>query len=420
MSTFKNIVRQRISDEIKSKESKQIENRAGGISFEISDAATKLITMTGSRFFAEPSYYSFESANEMSNSNREMSGIKERIKIASDKAINFANAGDLDDVTKEIIAAVWDVCESNNPKDALSIANWLRNEMNIRLTPQVILVLCSRHPATQEFIREYAPKIIVRPDEVKSVLISHRYFFGNKTIKNCLNMGLGDAISKFGEKALIKYDDLNYPKWKDVLRWIKRKQGWPLSKDLARYFTHGEVSKTGTPIAYRRKLLSAKTEFDDEAKILAKESFANWEVLSSQFAVNEKGKKDIWSFGVENELIGYMAMLRNLRNILESKVDHNVIDKVCKEISDPAKILRSKQLPFRFLSASKIVEDLSNVDRMNASQVLEAINAACDISAENVESIPGVTVVFADNSGSMSKPVSKKIVPMRQIFFVEL
>ena len=409
MSKFKKIARTKIVDSVKVSSSPDaILNRAGGVSFEITDAATKLVTMTGARFFAEPSYYSGDSCVGTRNSDGKLAGLQERLKVASDKALRFANCEELDDVSKEIIATVWDICESENPRDALAIANWLRNEMNIRLTPQIILVLCSRHEAAQKYVRKYASKIVVRPDEVKTVLMAHRYFFGSRNIKNCLNMGLGDAIANFSEKALIKYDDSNFPKWKDVLRWIKRKQGWPLSKDLARYFTHGEVSEEGTPIAYKRKLLAGRSEFDTEAQRLAKESFANWEVLSSQFATSVEGKNAVWSFGVDNNLVGYMALMRNVRNMLEAGVNGKVIDKVCAKLSDREQVLRSRQLPFRFIAAHDIVKNLTGINRMHASQILEAIETACDISAENVEMLPGITAVFADNSGSMSAPVSGK------------
>lgn len=405
MSTFKNIVKEKVLKNSNSSSLKEaIVNKAGGLSFEITDASTKLITMTGAKFFAEPNYYDYNSCSSSKKDN-----LFERINFIDD-SIDFSSFDGIDDLSVEIISTVWNICESKNPRDALAIANWLRNEMNIRTTPQVILVICSRHPATQKFIREYASKIIIRPDEVKTVLMAHRYFFGQKTIKNCLNMGIGDAISKFSEKALIKYDDSNFPKWKDILRWVKRKEGWPLTKDLARYFTHGEVSEIGTPIAYKRKLLSQKTEFDLEAQKLAKESFANWEVLSSQFGYNSEGKNKIWSFGVENDLIGYMAMLRNVRNILESKVSQKVIDKVCLKISDRDEVLKSRQLPFRFLSAYNIVSSLPGVDSFNAGQIMDAIESACDISSENVDILPGTTAIFADNSGSMNSPVSSKSI----------
>jgi len=409
MSKFKNIARDSYIEKNKaSNDPKAMLNRAGGVAFEIEDPATKLITMTGGSFFAEPNYYDSDSCIASRNAaTGKLGKLQVRLQTVQNKIAEFTDCEGLDGVAQEVIATIWDVLNSKNPKDALSIANWLRNEVNIRLTPQIILAIASRHPAAQKYIREYATKIIVRPDEVKSVLMAHRFFFGNKTVKNCLNMGIGDAISGFSEKALIKYDSDNFPKWKDVLRWIKRKQGWPLSKEMASYFTHGIVSEKGTPIAYKRKLLAAKETFDAEAKKLALESFVNWEVLMSQFGRDKESKNEVWSFLVENDLLGYMALLRNVRNMLTADVDMKVIKAVAAKLSDKEQVARSKQLPFRFLMAHQVIQQESG-DPLKISKITEAIENAANISAINIPELQGLTAIFADNSGSMSTSVSEK------------
>lgn len=408
MSTFKNIARNSHIEKNKvSNHPKATVNRAGGVAFEIEDPATKLVTMTGGSFFAEPNYYSADACIASRGASSKFGKLQARLQVVQDKVASFTDCTGLDDVAQEVIATIWDVLNSENPKDALSIANWLRNEVNIRLTPQIILAIASRHPNAQPFVREYASKIIVRPDEVKSVLLAHRFFFGNKTLKNCLNMGLGDAISKFSEKALIKYDSDRFPKWKDVLRWIKRKQGWPLNKDLAAYFTHGIVSEMGTPIAYKRKLMASKEIFDEEAQRLAIESFANWEVVLSQFGRDVKSKQAVWSFLVENNLLGYMAMLRNVRNMLGADVSMDTVKAVASKLSNEDQVAGSRQLPFRFLMAHRMLKQ-SVCSDLKASKILEAIETAANISAVNVPVLPGLTAVFADNSASMSALVSGK------------
>jgi len=199
------------------------------------------------------------------------------------------------------------VTKGKTPEDILAIANWLRNEMNIRLTPQILLVLASRMDATKGLVRKYAPAIVKRPDEVKTCLLAHRFFFGFKSLSNGLNMGLGDAVSKFGERGLMKYDSDDFPKWKDVLCWIHRKAGWPLKPEVAKYFIKGEVSDAAkTPVIAARKALAKCKAFDSMAKKLAKDSFVNWEVLLSQFGSD---KKAVWSFLVDEGLVGYMACL---------------------------------------------------------------------------------------------------------------
>ena len=49
--------------------------------------------------------------------------------------------------------------------------------------------------------------------------------------------------------------------------------------------------------------------------------------------------------------MGYMALLRNLRNFDQAGVSDAVAAQVAARLADPAQVARSRQLPMRFLSA---------------------------------------------------------------------
>lgn len=100
----------------------------------------------------------------------------------------------------------------------------------------------------------------------------------------------------------------------------------------------------------------------------------------------------------------YMAILRNLRNILDARVSGEHINKVVKAISNPEAVRRSKQFPFRFFSAYRAIEDNSNP---HTSKVLDALEDAIAVSYENIPKLPGTTLIACDVSGSMEKPISK-------------
>ena len=379
-----------------------ITNRAGGEAFNIESPALKLLTMTGGAFFSEPAYYSDIERQRDTNG---AINLKAHIQKIEDGMVSYLYSGGLDSVAKEVIETAIAVAESDEPRDLLRLASWLRQDMNIRLTPQVLLVLASRHEKAREHIDDFAHMIIVRPDEVKTCILMHEFFFGNKSRNSVLERALKNALSRFSEKALLKYDDGNYPKWKDVLCMLKgRRAGFPLSKELASYFIKGEVSPEATPIAYARKQLSACKTFDVTARKWAKLSQVNWEVLSSQFG----GSKEIWTFLLENNLVGYMAMLRNLRNVLKAECANETIDLICNFLSNKDEVKRSKQLPFRFLSAYNVVEGLYDLDSLKRTKLLSAIEDAMDASLENLPEIDGLTAIFHDTSGSMSTPVSAK------------
>ena len=408
MGTFKKVAKSRIRNaKLPSNSREATVNRAGGVSFAIKDAALKLITMTGGAFFAEPKFYNAESCVPPRGVGGKLEKLEERLQLVKNKLAGFASCEELDEVAREVVATAVDVANSKNPEDLLVIANWLRNEMNIRLTPQVLMVVASRIDATKSLVKKYAPHIIKRPDEIKTCLLAHRFFFGLKDLKNALARGLSETLAKFGEKALMKYDGVDFPKWKDVLCWLPRKAGWPLSTELSKYFITGQViDPAKTPVVAARKALAKKTVFDAEAKKLAKESMVNWEVLLSQFGSD---KKAVWSFLIEENLVGYMAMLRNLRNILEARLDNEIIQKVSDKISFKEEVLKSKQLPFRFLSALDALQGMGgDCDAADLNELSAAIELASNEACANIPVLPGVTAIFADNSGSMRQPVSAK------------
>jgi len=408
MSTFKTVARKKAAkSRLPSNQPNATVNRAGGVAFEIKDAALKLVTMTGGAFFAEPKFYNADNCVPKRGTGGKFEKLAERLFLVSEKIKGFESCNELDETAREVIATAVDVANSKNPEDLLAIANWLRNEMNIRLTPQVLLVLASRFDGTKSLVRRYAPVIVKRPDEVKTCLLVHRFLFGLKSLSNGLNLGLGDAVSKFGERGLMKYDSPDFPKWKDVLCWIRRKAGWPLKPEVAKYFITGNVvDAVKTPVIAARKELAKCKKFDAEAKKLAKDSFVNWEVLLSQF---KDDKKAVWTFLIEENLVGYMALLRNLRNILEARLGSDTIQKVSLKISNKDEVLRSKQLPFRFLSALNALQGMTGAcDSADMNELSAAIELASNEACANIPVLPGVTVIFADNSGSMDTPVSQK------------
>lgn len=390
-------------------------NRAGGVAFKIKDAATRLITMTGGAFFDEPKYYepSACSWKKGDDNNERMAVVYENLK-ASLGFFEEPGKMDISETSREIMWAAIDVMNSDRPEDALKIAHWLRSEMNIRLTPQVILVLAAQHPAlkgvaqSESLVRTYAPKIIQRPDEVKACLLLHRYFFGMKSLPHNLSLGIGDAIGGFNEYQLLKYDGNGFPRWKDVLGWIRRKQGWPMSKPLADYFIGGKINPEGTPLAYARDVLGQCKTFDESAKKAIVDGAMTWEEVLSWAGQGKIDKSLIWDYLVQNNLVPYMALLRNLRNIAQAGVNPVSLALVCEKISNREQVLKGKQLPFRFLAAVLALEEEGGNSPEIVGVLIDAVADALDISVENVTSLHGETVVFADNSGSMGARVSDK------------
>jgi len=140
-----------------------------------------------------------------------------------------------------------------------------------------------------------------------------------------------------------------------------------------------------------------------------------WETELSkvgQIKYRNEGRKQkaitkTWESLIDSGRLGYMALLRNLRNITQANVSGKHMQKVCDYISDERNVKRSKQLPFRFLSAYR---ELKVETGWFTSSILDALEKAVLISAGNIKGFGYETsvVIACDVSGSMQKAVSPR------------
>jgi 60 kDa SS-A/Ro ribonucleoprotein len=104
---------------------------------------------------------------------------------------------------------------------------------------------------------------------------------------------------------------------------------------------------------------------------------------------------------VRDRKIGYFALLRNLRNILQTAPD--VEADAIAMLKDEKLIRKSLVLPFRYLTA---LEALQGANLANAGRVMAALSEAVDKSLVNVPHFEGKTLIALDDSGSMmGKPI---------------
>lgn len=305
--------------------------------FEIEDPTTKLIHMIGGGFFNEPKYYSTD------ENGKAVAGRPNRL-----------SADGLTEQAQEVIDTAKAVLETENPEDLLVIANWVRTDLKIRTTPQVLLAIAATSDKSRGFLRKYIPEVIQRVDEIRQVFAAYNHLFNlgsnKKRVKglpHSLTKGLRDAFLKFKESHFLKYDTGARPTFGDVALMIRERKGLP--KPIFEYLVNKKIiDAEATPVFAKRAQLNAKNVFDDEAKQLARESRATWENIISQFG----SERENWEWLIDAGLIQYMAMLRNLRNFEQKGISEAHWDKVYEKISTER---NNKQLPFRFLSARRSV-----------------------------------------------------------------
>jgi hypothetical protein len=128
-----------------------------------------------------------------------------------------------------------------------------------------------------------------------------------------------------------------------------------------------------------------------------------WEVALSA----STDKKATWEGLIERGALGYMALLRNLRNLLQAEISNKHLKAVCAQLTDAKEVENSKQLPFRFLSAYK---ELEGVVSGSTSMILDALEEAMLLSSKNIKGFDEETsvAIACDVSGSMETAISPK------------
>lgn len=272
------------------------------------------------------------------------------------------------DNSEDIVNTVQRVIKED-PKFIANLCIYTRKEMHLRTISQVLIGELAKANEGKPYVRNAMNNCILRVDDMTEILAYYINKYG-KPIPNSIKKGIGDKLLNFDEYQLAKYNrSSNAVKLKDLLCLVHPKAKDEEQNDM---FKRLLEDKLKTPITWETQLSS------------------------------RGNKKEVWEELIENNSLGYMAMLRNLRNIL--KVDVYNIDKVYEFLSDENRVLRNKLLPFRYYSAYKTLEN----EGIGTSKIFDTLETAIKHSTKNINKLTGKTMISADVSGSMNCYISEK------------
>lgn len=280
-----------------------------------------------------------------------------------------------------------------SPEFVARLAVYTRTEMHLRSIPLFLLVELAKNHNGDNLVARAVEKTVLRADEIMELLMCYQWRNPSDGIKKLgklsrqIQNGLQRAFNRFDEYQFAKYDRDNLEvKLRDALFLVH-----PKAKDEQQQALFDKI--------VNRQLDSPYT-WETELSALGQQKFESDE--SRQEAFREK-----WEELIDSGKLGYMALLRNLRNILQAEISPNHIERLCSRLSDPEQVTNSKQLPFRFLSAYK---EVVKVISTGSSMVLDALEKAALVSIQNVRGFDVNTRVLlaCDVSGSMYRPISPK------------
>ena len=282
------------------------------------------------------------------------------------------------------------LCE---PEFVAKLCVYARTKGHMRTAPIVLLVefIKSLKNRPAEYKHLIAPAIagtIQRADEVTEFLAYWSYTGAYTKGKPELNKlsSLPNQLKKGIAKAMNKFNEYNYAKYNRTHKAVTFRDALKV--------VHPEPVNEKQSLLFK-KILEDKLETPE-----------TWEVKISASEGDMLKKKIAWEKLIEDKL-GYMAMLRNIRNMVASGVSISHMRKVAAKLGSEEEVLRSKQFPYRFLSAYRELQGCMQDRAMPL--IMDALEDATRVSARFLPFPAEERIAcFSDTSGSMNRPVSAR------------
>lgn len=280
----------------------------------------------------------------------------------------------------------------NDPEFVGKLAVYTRKEMYMRSIPMVLAVELAKANSGNALVAKTVRGVVKRADEITELLAYYQLANKRSGVKKLnklskqIQKGLSVSFNQFDEYQFGKYNRDADVKLRDALFLVH-----PKAKDEAQQVLFNKIAanELAVPFTWETELSAlGQLKYENE-KAKAAALTAKWEEL------------------IDSNKIGYMALMRNLRNILEANVSAAHVAKVCSYLSNENAVANSKQLPFRFLAAYREVKVLRSEF---VTMILNALEDAVVASVKNLKGFDASTnvLIACDVSGSMQKSVSAK------------
>lgn len=279
-----------------------------------------------------------------------------------------------------------------SPQFVAQLAVYAREAMYLRSVPLVLAVELAKVHRGDDLVSRLVARVVQRADEITELLALYQMANARTGVKKLgklskqLQKGLAVAFNKFDEYQFSKYNRDADVKLRDALFLVH-----PRPKDLAQQQLFDNIAANTLETAY-----TWETELSRAGQVIQGDEMAKNLAFAQQ-----------WEALIDSGKLGYMALLRNLRTMLQRGISDAHLEKVAALLGDPQQVAKSKQFPFRFLAAYRELRHESN---LRAPQVMEALEAAIRASVRNMKGFDRDTrvLIASDVSGSMQTPISAK------------
>jgi hypothetical protein len=267
---------------------------------------------------------------------------------------------------EEISARIVRLAKTLPPWTVSYMACQAREQGNLRHVPLLLLSVIAETGRGHREVADVVERVIQRADELTEFLAIHAKRNNvtldkiKPTLSAQMKKGLARAFRKFDEYQLGKYDRAGGIRLRDVL-----------------FLCHAKPQNKAQERLWKR-LVQNELEVPD-----------TWEVALTRGA----DKKETFERLLREGRLGYLALLRNLRNMVQSDCDPDLVKSAILARRGGA----DRVLPFRYTAAARA-----------APQFESQLDAALQAAVGELPVLMGKTVVLVDVSRSMEWKLSDK------------
>lgn len=331
--------------------------------------------------------------------------------------------------SKETLDRVKELVKLVDPLTAAKIVIYGRTEMGMRSISHVVAVELAKRISGKHWAKDFYHALAKRPDDMMETLAYYWSVNGNDApLPNAMHNGFKKALEECDAYRLAKYKmtgkDVNLI---DVVKLVRPAHNPAIANvevDRASYIKEVEAKAASSK---RRKLSFNAGEWSAKAAAAKKSKkpkisihplealllgilppAETWETRLSAAGQTDdaaSAKEEAWESLLNTKRIPPMALLRNLRNIINQAPD--MVPVACSLLKDEKYITKKLIFPFRFLSAYAEIEKLKPSGAMfekegrHVNDVLAALEVAVTHSVKTLPLLMGRTLILSDNSGSM-------------------
>ncbi|MEV4127121.1 TROVE domain-containing protein [Nocardia sp. NPDC049707] len=241
------------------------------------------------------------------------------------------------------------------------------------------------------------------PGEMVGYWVSH---YG-RNIPKPVKRGVADAaVRLYSERSLLKYDTASHGfRFGDVIDLTHPKASAAWQHDLFAHALdrrHNRDNVIPESLAVLRANAAFKLVTPAHIDGAAERGELAEALASAGMTWEQLGSFGVWTAKRWEAVVpsmGFMALLRNLKNLDVAGVSDEVAAQVMAKLSDPDEVARSRQFPFRFVSAFEAAPSL---------RWGHALDIALGHALKNIPELRGRSLILIDTSGSMRATISAK------------